>query len=438
MDSKPRVLVLSRSAWDNTNNSGNTLSNLFKNWKKEDIANLYCRDELPDNQICTTYFKISESLLIQKLFGKIEVAGRRFDHKEISGISISNQNEISFEKRIYNFFKANRWYVFLWLREFLWYIVNWKSKDLDEFVKSFQPEIIFAPSYDSFYMYKLLFHLKTISNAKIVVFHADDLVTYRQKSYSPFFWINRVILRNFITKLIINADKNYCIIDEQAEVYKHIYKKEFDLLYKSENFSHLPIYHSSGEILKMVYAGNIIYGRLESLIEISKVLKILNDPKKIIELDIYTANEIKEKDRLTLKNSDSVNFKGKVSFQKIPQILENADILLHVESFQKKQMYLTALSFSTKLIDYFKMGKPLFALGWEESASIKYLKKNDIGITCTSFKNLEKDLRALLSNTSNFKTMGENIWFFGEKNHNQDKVLSEFENDLRSLIRKND
>ncbi len=51
---KQKFLVISSNVWDDTN--VNSLYNLFQNWKQDEIANLYCRDEIPNNRICSNYF----------------------------------------------------------------------------------------------------------------------------------------------------------------------------------------------------------------------------------------------------------------------------------------------------------------------------------------------------------------------------------------------
>ena len=432
---KPRVLVLSRSSWDDTNNTGNTLSNLFKNWDKENIANLYCRDELPNNKICSKYFKISESLLFKKLIRKTEVAGFKHGFEYISQPGVANEKNIRTEKNMYNFFRKNRWHIFLWLRELLWKIVNWKTTELKKFISDFQPDIIYSPSYDSFYMHSLLYFVKENSAAKVVYFHCDDLVTYRQHSFSPLFWINRFILRKYMDKSILLANKNYCIIDEQAAVYEIIYKMKFDLLYKTGTFDMQPMVKKPQEIIKFVYTGNIIYGRLETIIAIAKTLQHINTSNKRAELHIYTANTIEQKYSELLQKTNSVQLMGKVSYEAIPEILNDADVLLHVESFEKQQMLATSLSFSTKLVDYFEASKPVFALGWKNAASIKYLKNNSIGIVANNPNDLSKEILFLLDNKDSFNTIGSEMWKFGKEHHNKDIILANFEKQLAEIIK---
>lgn len=433
MEKQPRVLVLSRDSWNTTNNSGNTLSNLFQNWNSDNIANIYCRDEIPNNDLCKKYFKISESSLLKKLRGKTAYAGEQHSELQIKKKNVENLVDFELEKRekkIYDFFRKNRWHVFLWMREILWKITPWKSPQLSKFVSDFKPDIIYSPSYDSFYMHSLLYHLHKISNAKIILFHCDDLVTFRQFSLSPIYWINRFILRTYMNKSILLANKNYCIIDEQAKIYKKIYNIPFELLYKTGNFETLPNLSKTHDILKFVYTGNIIYGRINTLIAISNALKEINKENKKAELFIYTANKISEKHRKRLLSSNSVNLMGKVDYEQIPNILQDASLLIHVESFERQQKLSTSLSFSTKIVDYFESGKPIFAVGWENAASIRYFYENKIGITSTGTSEIKSAIQKIIDDSSKLEKIGIETWNFGKKNHNNKDVLIKFQNQL--------
>jgi hypothetical protein len=436
MEKQPRVLILSRDSWNDTNNSGNTLSNLFQNWKTENVANLYCRDEIPNNNICSNYFKISENILIKKIFKKIDFAGQQ--HGKINVLEVkSNLKEFvqqEKERKLYDFFRKKRWYIFLWVREILWKVAPWKSKELQKFITDFNPQIIYSPSYDSIYMHSLLYFLKLHTNAKIVYFHCDDLVTYRQHSFSPFFWINRYVLRKYMNKSINVADKNYCIIDEQARVYGRIYNKSFDLLYKTGDFESKLNSTYPQAIVKLVYTGNIIYGRIETLIAIAEVLSKINKKTKRAELYLYTANPIESKCRNKLLATNSVRIMDKVPYKEIPLILNDASILIHVESFEKQQKLATSLSFSTKLVDYFEAGKPIFAVGWEKAASVVYLQKNNLASVANNLDDIHTVLLSLIENNSSFQTIGNIIWDFGKKHHSKSVVLYKFEEELKKMI----
>jgi glycosyltransferase involved in cell wall biosynthesis len=229
------------------------------------------------------------------------------------------------------------------------------------------------------------------------------------------------------------ADKNYCIIDEQAKVYEGIYKTQFDLLYKTGTFDIQPVVKKPEAIIKFVYTGNIIYGRLETIIAIAKTLEQINCNGKKAELHIYTANTIEQKDIEFFQKTNSVQLMGKVSYNAIPKILNDADVLLHVESFEKHQKLATSLSFSTKLVDYFEAGKPIFAIGWENAASIKYLKNNSIGVTVNSPNDLTNEILSLIDSRDSFGAIGSALWQFGKEQHNTSVVLANFEEQLAKM-----
>jgi len=436
---KPKVLIISRDSWNDTNNSGNTLSNLFQYWESDKIANLYFRDEIPNNKVCTQYFKISESLLLKKILGKTKVAGLQFEKKADEVRQVDNEiKDQQTEKKLYDFFRNNRWHIFLWARELLWFVGKWKSKELDGFLEKFNPDIIYSPSYDSFYMHTILYYVQKKTKAKVVYFHCDDLVTYRQSSLSPWYWVNRFILRKYMDKTIKMADLNYCIIDEQARVYNKIYHSEFKLLYKTGNFTTYPIVKKANLPINIVFTGNIIYGRINSILMLSEVLSMINVNTIKIKLYIYTANLIEDDTKLKLENNKAVKLMGKVPYEEIPEILSNSDVLLHVESFEKQQMLATSLSFSTKLVDYFEAAKPILAIGWEHSASINYIKDNQIGITVSNKDQLYSELLKLIDNTNALEEYSKKVWDFGNLNHNKKNVLKNFESDLIYLLNKKD
>ena len=279
-------------------------------------------------------------------------------------------------------------------------------------------------------MHDLLYYIKLRTNAKVVLFHCDDLVTFRQYSYSPLFWINRILLRNKMNKSIKLADQNYCIIDEQLRIYRSIYNLDFKLLYKTGQFISMPNPIKQSLPLKFVYTGNIICGRIKSLIEIANVLKKINRNEIKVILYIYTANVISAQDYNLLINNKFVKIMGKVPYDEIPKILTNSDVLIHVESFEIKHKLITSLSFSTKLVDYFEVAKPILALGWENASSIKYLDENNIGFTVKKTKDLYFKINYILNNLEELDFIGEKTWKFGQLHHNESGILQKFQEDL--------
>ena len=106
---KGKILVISRNAWNNSNSTGNTATNFFSNWNDWEFANLFCRNEIPNNDICKRYFRISESDLLRGLF-KSDKIGKAASYEEFTEETEINSNaNVSKEKRLYDHFRNNRW-----------------------------------------------------------------------------------------------------------------------------------------------------------------------------------------------------------------------------------------------------------------------------------------------------------------------------------------
>lgn len=66
---------------------------------------------------------------------------------------------------------------------------------------------------------------------------------------------------------------------------------------------------------------------------------------------------------------------GPRSYDEIKHIMHEADVVLHVESFDEKSIETVKYSFSTKIIDCLQSGSQILGVGPSGIASIEYLKK---------------------------------------------------------------
>lgn len=427
------MLLISRNAWNQT--SSNTLSSFFQDFEKEELAQVYCRDELPDNKLCKNYFKISERQLVNSIFRKYFYAGERVFIEDIK----KNPAEIvhaKTEKRLYDFLRNNRFTLLLWLRELLWKLGSWRSPQLKKFITDFNPDVIYTDAYDTFYTYDLLNYVRDQLNVPFVVFHCDDQVTYNQYSFSPLFWINRWLLRKKVTYAINKAAINYCIIDKQKEVYEQIYKKEFKILNKCADFSFEHTSLPTSNPIKINYAGNIFYGRWKTLAKLAKSIEQVNKGGQKFILEIYTSNPVSKKVLRKLEITGSSILKGYLLYDELRVVQKQSDILLHVESLQLREKLMTSLSFSTKLVDYFEVGRCILAIGWEHAASIEYLKKHNAAITVTDPNTLVDVLQKLSDDVTMIATYAGNAYACGRNYHEKANQLASYREDLIGLKNK--
>ncbi|MHA6533614.1 glycosyltransferase [Paenibacillus sp. BAC0078] len=430
-----KILVITRNAWNNGNSTGNTATNLFSNWDRENLANLFCRAELPDNEVCDKYFRITESELIGSTLKNREI-GIVANYESLTKTTSEKNVEIAErEKRIYNFFRNNRFHILLWAREILWAMGKWENKKLKEFLLEFNPQIIYMPIHDCFYMHNILRYVKKVTNAKVVLFTGDDMYSLKQFSVSILYWINRFILRRKIRSSIKMADICYCMSDIQISEFKNEFGGEFKILRKGITQAEgRPRYSQHDDVINFVYTGNITNGRWKTLAAIGRGIHALNNEKVKARLYIYTTNSLTNKMKRKLNFNDEVIFMGSVLPSKIRGIQQKADVVVHVESFELKYKLQTRLSFSTKLVDYFQNGKCILAVGWERANSIDYLVKNDAAIVATNKEEIINKLKEIINNPAIITEYSEKSWECGVGNHQIDEIQHSLYNDLNYLV----
>ena len=125
-------------------------------------------------------------------------------------------------------------------------------------------------------------------------------------------------------------------------------------------------------------------------------------------------------------NSNGCHFKGSVPKSEVKQIQKEADIVVFVESLDKKHRMDARLSFSTKLTDYFSSGKCIFAIGDKSIAPIQYLQENNAAIIATEYSQIEEKLIDVLSCRKKIIQYGRNAFECGKRNHEEQKVKKTF------------
>ena len=419
------ILVITRSSWREDNSVGNTMSNFFSGMKNVSISNLCFRDEESDNNVAEQTFHISDIQIIDRILRKSSKVG--FVEKD----KLNNQKNKRFEQKA----KKYKYQLIYLIQDLVWRTNIWKSAELDVFLKESKPDVIFMPAFPVAYPYYVLNYISQKYSCDFVLFHADDVCCVDRKNFNIFYRINKMVLRKSFKKLVNKAAINYCISEIQKAEYEKIYNKKFTILRKGYVFDEPPFcLQNTGSKIKMVYAGNMCYGRDSQIENIAREIcssKCLND-KFVIE--VYTTSEIPK----SFFKYPCIDIKKPVSYGDLIDIQKNADILIHVESFEDKNKKVVHQSFSTKLVDYFHLGKCIFAVGPYDVASIDYLIKNDAAVVCTNEKEIETKLKMLADNHELLEDYGRKAWNCGAKNHNINDIQSMLLNDLNKVVSENE
>lgn len=403
-----KILVISRVAWNKSNSFGNTYDNLLGGNKEFEIANIYCAGGQPNSTIVKRFFCINERMILKKVCritsscGKEVVSDSEIDDSQISKLKI--------EKDL-----KKKWQILYWMRDLIWETNVWKSRELKQFLDDFKPDLIFSPLYYSIYMNKIRCYIKTYTHVPMISFVSDDVYTLKQWNLSPLFWINRFLIRSLIRKTIAESKKLYVISKEQKEEYDKAFKINTSVLFKGGFFYNKDM-KKCGKIIKMVYIGNLSVGRWKTIVEIGKAIKRINITEEKIFFDVYSLTPL-ESNILNRFRNNSINFKGGLSGEKVSQVLDRYDILVHCESFSVKEKLQVRLSFSTKIVDYFVRHRCIFAVGPRGIASIEYLLRNDAAIIASTYDEIENQIKRIVENKELIELYAEKGWKCGQKNH---------------------
>ena len=409
-----KVLVISHNVFSDSKSMGRTLSNFFRNYPKDSIAQLYIHNQVPTNNVCENYFRITDVDLFKKSKKNI---GKIYKKEDIQYELNDNHEEKGVLADIYQFGRKRKPYMYLG-RNLLWASKKWKNKKLFNWIDDFNPDVIFFASGDYVFLYKVAEKIAKYKGIPILTYICDDYYFVNQKSLSPLYWIvrsrRRSAMKSFFAKhkdIISICDKIKEDYTKELGVVAHTIMTSSELSgihrEKATDKKHIDI--------NISYIGNLGYNRYLSLVEIGKTLfKLYNGD---ILLNVYSAEKRQEVlEHLTFENG--IKFHGNIPYETVIDVMQKSDILIHAENMDKEIQEKIKYSVSTKIADSLMMGSCLFAYGPANVASMQYLMENDCACVATDSTELENKLKEIIENYDLRMKYGEKAKKIAERNHN--------------------
>ena len=404
----PKVLVVGINPWrDNT--GINTLINFFEGWDKASLAHIYTRAGLPNTRICDRFFRISEPRVLRSLLKR----GIK------TGEVVSNSSEETARAEGDKLYKKKRGYLTSLCRETVWLFGKWKTRELNEFIDGYDADVLFFPVYSNVYMCRLQNYIADRLKKPVILFSSDDNYSYKSVPKTPLSLLHRFWLRGQEKKLFARADKVMVISPKQKEEYDRLFCTDSVVLTKGVDFSLYPFVEKElSSPIKIVYTGKLIIGRWKTLAAIADALGEINKDERKFELDIYTTDEPTEKQKAAL-NKNGSEIKGALTLSEVQRVQAEADVLVFVESLERRYRNAARLSFSTKITDYLKSGKCILAIGGEDIAPIDYFKRYDSALTATSYGEIKERLIEMSFDTSIVSRYAKKAYDCGKEHHDK-------------------
>lgn len=425
-----KILVISNTPLSEENSFGNSFENIFEGLENLTFANIYCRSGKPGNNPRIRFFQITEKSLIRNLCHSSYPSGNEVLSTDIGDMNFNVNEQKGFEQA-----SKVRWQILFWIRDLIWKVGHWKSKELMEFIADFKPDIIFQPIYFSSYINNIVFWAKNHTEIPMIGYITDDCYTLKQWKISPLYWIDRLWKRKKVKRTINQCEILYVISKIQKQEYEKIFIPPCKILTKCADFDReMPVYDRNNNTLLLLYAGNLGAGRWQSLALLAQAVEKIQKEGYDVTLQIYTGTPLNKRMQRALSHKGCELFKA-VPYKKILQYQKQADILVHVEGLSKESRLKVHQSFSTKLVDYFSLAKCIFAIGTEDVASIKHLKENKAAIVGNTKETIYRELAKLVKNPEKINEYAERAWKCGRKNHNKVDIQNMLMEDLEHCIR---
>jgi len=422
-----KVLIVSRNTWDDSAGISSTLSNLFEEFEPNDVAHLYIETKQPNTRHCNHFYQISEFGLIKRLYKWNYKTGHAFD---ADGKLFVDESAAAKEESTFSYVRGHRSFFLSIAREILWLLNGWRTKELRRFLVDFNPDVVWFDGSPLVLMNRLYQYVLKVTKKPAAIFLMDDVYTYEscgsfsQKVYK--FW-----LRKHVRRVVKSCKKVFVISPKMKREYDKIFEINSTILTKGitpiQDYS-VPEVHKP---IRLVYLGQIMYGRLDTIVQIVNALQGINKDGVKVEFSIYTNNEISLEIRDIWQSLPYVHVEKPVPYSEVPNVICQNDILLFVESFQKDQKRVARLSFSTKITDYLASGKCIMGIGPADIAPIEYLREEDAAIIVSDLSEVENVLSGLSEET--VRAYAQKAYELGVKNHSKELVHKTITEGLQSI-----
>ena len=429
MNSQPRILVFTVSSWS-SRGGANTYASLLEKYDSALVANLCIRDESPSSSVASRYFAISESKVIKSILKRKIKTG-----EEKTSTIEADETTVAEHKARYKKYGKKRKYSMLFARELVWKMGKWKTKELDEFLDSFKPDIILHSMEGYIHLNRIIEYAIKRTGAKAIGYIWDDNFTYKQ-SKSLGYKIYRFFQRKSLKKLSKKTDAFFAITEKTKKEADKFFGIESIVLTKPLSSEPTVDYGLLEKPIKVLYTGNLYIGRDRSLLRLVNCLKELEKPSEHFKIDVYTQTQLSEDMRNAL-NCDFCEIHEPIPQSEVLKKQKEADILLFLEDVDGKDARVARLSFSTKTTDYLSSGKCIFAIGNLDAAPIEYLKENDTALVATNDNEIKNAIEQIVNNENilvEYATRSANL---GLLNHNKKKIEETFYKTIEGVLKMN-
>lgn len=432
MGKKIKVLLLMDEIWNDSVYGNNNMTNWFKDFPNAEFAAICLSEGSPYNTCCEKYFQVTDKMMFNSIVLN-KPAGVILEEKSYYKLDTAKPKK-SASNSLIEKISSTHMDIFRLVRDCLWLWGKYDEKALTEFIKKFEPDVIFSMRRATIKMLRLERIVKKCYNAPIAAYTGDNELEEGVPMFSPFSILRRTMIRHALGKTAPMYSIYYTTSKEQAKAYAQNYAIKTGLLFKCAEADREKAHFKINSPIRFLYVGKLYCGRWKTLSAVSDALKKINCDEVKAILDIYTKDNVSKKQMEKLHDGRSSFLRGSISPDKIKDEYEKSDVVLHVESFDRKNRAITRHSYSTKVVDCLGSGCAVMAIGWEKHSACIELKNDESAIVVTDIKDLEDIINKLIKDPKTIlmyaKKAMENI----ESKHSKKIIQGRLYNDFLQII----
>lgn len=412
-----KLLIISHNPISTQSNMGKTFLSLFSQFPKESLCQLYIYPTLPNEDRCSGYFRITDKQILNRIL-KGAKAGGPIAPEQIGagqGIFEDVADEAIYRNR------KNKSALRRLLRDSMWRLGRWYSRELEQWLDKEQPDSIFVAPGVAKFLYDIALTIARKRNIPIITYICDEYYFVKK----PAWGLDRLRLRLLqakIRKLLHSSAHLVVISQELKEAYAQEFGVETTVLMTGTAYPIAQQARPASNPQSICYFGNIRCNRYLSLAQIGHTLDAINRHRGTdYRLNIYSAE--KNPDILrTFEGIQSVQLCGFVSGEAFDEAFRSADFLLHTEAFDEASMDFVQHSVSTKIADSLASGIPLLAYGPAQVSSMQHLLRHDCAITATSQDQLRTMLETAFEDEARRQQVASNALQTAKEYHDSRQV----------------
>ncbi len=425
-----RILIIAANALSKTSNNGKTYRSFIQTIGRENVAQFYTGSvEYPDEECCANFYRVTDFQVAKSILKFWEPVCNSHNalmrNVESAGFGRLKDSQTK------AYIKKNAKYL-SFARDFVWWLKRWDNKELDKWIRDFNPTHIFAILGNGVSLHRVARRISKAYNIPLSVYFTDDYIL----NDNSINWFQKLYFRRVrrcYAKTLEIANNVFVIGTKMKQAYEEVFKRNFGILINGISFkgkkNKRNLINSDEEII-ISYIGGLHLNRWKSIVRLAQILTSIGEFKFNIRVFSVKPPELSI---LEAFKANSISYCGALTPEGVLEETQKSHIMLHVESFDKENRLYTQYSVSTKIPEYMSSMRGIIAFGPHEIASIEIFKDNKIGCVITDLDN-DADIRLKL--TQYIKSLNDlNLDFqydFAKANFNQDYMQ------LKDLIEKHE